>query len=213
MTTTNGFLGQVGMAFRELDEQEFEKYCIQNLTVPNEIPVSSSQRFNFTTNLYLRTIISGCYYLDQNSGEWSNEGVDIQRGTALLYLNCSTSHLTQFAGGFVVLPPSLDFNNAFANASPLQNPTIYATVIGALILYIFLALWSLYMDKKDRKRIGITVLIDPDHIQEMTEHSEDSSQSLENVQNRHNVYFYEVNIFTGSRLNAETDSRVFYFIC
>ena len=51
-----------------------------------------------------------------------------------------------------MLPPAIDFNKAFANASFLDNPVIYSTVIALICIYVLLAIWARWMDVKDSKK-------------------------------------------------------------
>jgi hypothetical protein len=76
------------------------------------------------------------------------------------------------------LPPAIDFQDVFARASFLDNPTIYSFVIGAVSLYIILALIMAYMDKLDKKRCGITIMAD-------------------NMDPSNNNYLYEIVFYTG----------------
>ena len=101
---------------------------------------------------------------------------------------CLTTHNTEFAGGFITLPSKINFKDVFANASFMQNPTIYATVISLIGLYCLLAVFSLIMDRRDRARISFTLVKD--------------------TKKDHN-YFYEIILFTGTRKDAQTNSKVF----
>ena len=80
----------------------------------------------------------------------------------------------------------------FSNASFDKNPLIYATVIGVTSLYILLAIWCIYMDRKDKTKTGICVLND------------NSGIDL----NAESTYFYEMIVYTGTRKDAGTDSNV-----
>jgi hypothetical protein len=100
--------------------------------------------------------------------------------------------LTSFAGGFVVLPAKIDFNNVWENASFTKNPTIYATCIALVSLYIILAIWARYEDNRDRKKIVITVL---------NKEEDDDFVDLKNK------YLYEIIFFTGARKDAGTESK------
>lgn len=112
----------------------------------------------------------------------------VEEGTDFEFTNCRSNHLTEFAGGFLVMPPAIDFNYVFANSSFDKNPTIYLTVIITSCVYIFLAIICLYFDRKDKEKAKIHILDD---------NSDD------------NNYFYEVIVCTGSRKNAGTNSNVF----
>jgi hypothetical protein len=129
--------------------------------------------------------------MDTNTNKWSSYGVEILSDSNLTHSHCVSSHLTTFAGGFIVLPNAIDFNYVWANASFLQNPVIYSTVIALICLYILLAVWARWMDKKDEDKCGITL------IGNMKDHMK--------IEQR---YIYEIICFTGNRLNAGTKSKV-----
>ncbi len=54
------------------------------------------------------------------------------------FTHCISTHLTEFAGGFITLPPAIDFAYVFAHASFDQNPTIYCTIIVTLGLFVLI---------------------------------------------------------------------------
>jgi polycystin 1L3 len=86
-----------------------------------------------------------------------------------------------------VLPASIDFGYVFAHASFLDNPTLYTATIICIALYVLLAVFARFMDIKDSNRLGINLLPD-------------------NLPTHH--YCYEINVFTGGRKEAATDSKV-----
>lgn len=61
---------------------------------------------------------------------------------------CYCTHLTTFAGGWVVVPNTIDWSYVFANADFLSNPTIYITIILTGVLYLIGAIWARHRDKK-----------------------------------------------------------------
>ncbi len=188
ISQTKGFRGTVGFGIKELNRTENDYFCIKKSKVISlkDLPLSN-KNVNFSCDFGLRSFTSGCYYLD-SSGNWSTGGVEVYEDTNLTHTHCGSTHLTQFAGGFVVLPPAIDFGHVFANASFLQNPTIYSTIITLTSLYIILAILSRYLDVKDKKKIGIT-----------------------NLANKYAKYLYEVTIYTGTRFDAGTESNVIFF--
>jgi hypothetical protein len=58
---------------------------------------------------------------------------------------CYSTHLTTFAGGFLVLPEPINGNYVFANADFNKNNL---TVICLSILYLLLIIYARYKDKK-----------------------------------------------------------------
>ena len=129
--------------------------------------------------------------MNTSTNTWSSNGMDILEDSNLTHTHCISNHLTTFAGGLIVLPNAINFNKVWANASFLQNPVIYSTVIFLICLYILLGFWARYMDSKDDQKIGITLL--------PCDLNNDATT---------NKYIYEIIVFTGNRLYAGTKSKV-----
>ncbi|RNA25490.1 polycystin-1-like isoform X2, partial [Brachionus plicatilis] len=185
ISQVKGHKGFTGYGIRQLTQTELDSHCPNSsLTEP---PVISNDSQLFTSDFSVRVYTSGCYYLDKYSGKWRSDGMEILPDSTLEMAHCQSTHLTQFAGGLVVLPSKINFEHVFANASFLQNPVIYSTVIAILALYVISGVWAYVNDRRDKKRAGLTVLQDKYST---------------------NSYFYEVIVFTGSRQNAATDSKV-----
>lgn len=104
---------------------------------------------------------------------------------------CFSTHLTTFAGGFIVLPEPINWNYVFANADFMKNKTVYITMIVMATLYILLIIYSRYKDRKDLEKLGVTPL--PDN-------------------NAHDQYYYQIIVFTGHRKSAGTKSKVKLFL-
>ena len=190
ITTVNAFKGYVSLAIKEIDS--ISSNCTKIKETNSLIDNVSN---NFTNNFWLRIYASGCYFMDPLTSVWSSYGMEILSNTNQTHTHCLSNHLTSFAGGFLVLPNSIDFNNVWANASFLKNPVIYSTVIALVTIYILLAIWARYSDSKDNQKFGITLLAD-----------------LNQVKNTENKYIYEIIVFTGNRLNAGTKSKVIYLL-
>ena len=181
------FQGFVGIGIKELSSSEFEFYCKMiptNITLDN---LDTQNRTNFTSPISSRLILSGCYYVDPLTGLYSSYGMEVLETSNLSYTQCTSNHLTQFAGGFIHLPKGIDFNSVFSDASFADNITIYTTVIVLCILYILLFIWAYNMDKKDKLKTMISIFPDNEY---------------------DDVYFYEILFHTGTRMNAGTDSTV-----
>ncbi len=193
MSRVNGYKGYLGISIKELQPGSID--CVNKNATSNDmlLKMTSNQSQSFTSDYWLRIYSAGCYYTDPDTLMWSSDGMEIMSDTTIELTHCQSNHLTTFAGGFIVLPPAIDFNKAFANASFLDNPVIYSTVIALIIVYILLAIWARWMDVKDSKKVGVTLLGE--------EHS--------NIQNK---YAYEIIVFTGGRLNAGTTSKVSFSI-
>ena len=175
---------------RELTGEEMFYYCknYTNLTLPL-LPMSHVS-LNFTENLYVRISTYGCYYFQQNNGRWSSFGMQVMADTNENFTHCQSKHLTQFAGGWVVLPSAINFEYVFANASFEKNITIYVTVIIITLIYFFLAIFSRIMDVRDKEKYRYCLMQD---------------------NNIRDEYFYEIVVFTGTRANSGTNSKVKLF--
>ena len=190
MAQVNSFNGTLGFGFRQLNETEMNTYCSGVPYSVTEPPLVDYLTFN--ESIGIRIMTSGCYYMDMDSGVWRTDGVEvIEEGTNTTHTHCRSTHLTEFAGGLIVLPPPIDLDYGFANASFEKNALIYLTVIGVLCLYIALAIWAFYMDRLDKLKTGICALTD-----------NDPYLALESS------YFYEFIVLTGTRNGAGTDSKV-----
>lgn len=66
---------------------------------------------------------------------------------------CLSTHLTSFAGGFIVLPEPVNWAYVFANAGFLRNITIYLTVISATVIYILMMIYARFKDRKDLQKV------------------------------------------------------------
>lgn len=186
-STVNSFLinGHVGFSISPINDAEhLNNYCEKkNIIFPDLLKINLFNLNNFSIRIYS----VGCYYLEKN-GEWSSNGMDAIIDTNFEFTSCFSSHLTVFAGGFLVLPNQIDFESVFANSSFEKNSTVYITVIVFSVLYIFAAIICIYIDRKTNNELSVNYI---------GKNSFDSG------------YFYEVLIFTGSRKNSGTDSKVF----
>ena len=186
ITQVNGFKGFVGYSIKELSLYENNLYCSNQNHILNSPPLTASNG-SFTSDFMIRSYSSGCYYYDLNTGKWSSDGMDIYEDTNLSQSHCVSSHLTSFAGGLVLLHSTVNFQYAFSNASPIQNPLIYSTIIFLTCLYILFASWAKWMDIKDLKKMNIIFMPDNDPADN---------------------YFYELTVFTGDKNESGTNSKV-----
>ena len=193
----NGRTGYVGFRIREVNLTRLncanKSANLAYLEEPVE-PVSTNVS-GFTQNFYIRIFLSGCYFLNTETNTWQADGLEILGDSNITHTHCLASHLTSFAGGFIVLPDAIDFDAVWANASFRQNSVIYSAVIGLVLVYVLLAVWACYMDWQDGSRHGVSLL-------KYADKSGDTQISLENK------YIYELVVFTGNRRHAGTKSRV-----
>lgn len=89
------------------------------------------------------------------------------------------------------MPKAINFAEAFAKADFLSNMTVYFTVIIVTAVFILLAVYAHKEDRRDDEKVGICAM--PDN------RPGDS-------------YYYEMIVFTGSRENSRTDSRVRFIL-
>ncbi len=184
---TGEYKGSVGIGFRELNINETDDYCTQNQRVNMTEPPTDTNFMN-RHNVSLRIYSSGCFYIDPDSGNWLTDGMEVLEDTNVTFTHCESTHLTSFAGGFVALPPKIDFSAAFAKAGNfLENLTINITLMAFVALYVVCALTARYYDNKDKKKMGLIFL----------------DKKIESER-----YYYQMDVFTGARPNSDTTSKV-----
>ena len=127
---------------------------------PPPPPPRVDQAFHFTENYELRLFTSGCFYLDADH-RWRSDGLLVkylslclstprfdllQVGplTNLSHTQCFSTHLTTFAGSFLVLPEPINWNYAFAEAD-LNS----LTILGAAIVFLVSMMYARLTKKKD----------------------------------------------------------------
>lgn len=182
-----GFRGFVGYGLRELTTSEISSYCSNSNNSITSPPLMGANQSLFTSDFWLKSYTSGCYYYDSNTGKWSNDGMEIYSDTTLVYTHCSTNHLTQFAGGLLIVPNEINLSRLPVNASPLKSPLIYIVTILVTCVYIGFWIWAFKRDRFDAKQKGIIIL--PDNL-------------------IGDNYCYEIIVYTGNRREAATDSKV-----
>ncbi|CAF1533194.1 unnamed protein product, partial [Adineta steineri] len=184
-------LGHQSLIFgiRELNSTEINNYCLNSSSINTSLPITD-ESINFTSNYELLIYTSGCYYLDENNN-WKSDGLIVGSLTNHYETECLSTHLTSFAGGFIVLPEPINWSYVFANADFMKNKTVYLTMIFTSIIYIILLLYARSKDKKDFEKLGVTPLAD---------------------NNKSDHYYYQILVFTGQRTNAGTDSKVYFVL-
>lgn len=182
----------VGIGIRELSKDEEIIYCSKNFV--NNLPEPPKLDSNFQLNNDIETVLiaKSCYYLNKKNEQWQTDGLITVDDLNLTHTTCLSNHLTDFSAAQVVLPPSIDFGFVIKNSSFEKNPTVYATLIVFVTLYIILFAWCRYMDRKDKFKSNI-YLLDDNPID--------------------GTYFYEVIVFTGNRKDSGTNSKVFLSLC
>ena len=72
---------------------------------------------------------------------------------------CFSTHLTTFAGGFLILPAPINWNYVFANLDFAKNKTIYLTMIIMAVLYIALVIYARRKDRKDIEKVRLSIAL------------------------------------------------------
>ena len=78
--------------------------------------------------------------------------------TNLTTVECICNHTTAFGGGWSAIPTRIDFNYVFAHVSIVNNPTIYATLIGIICIYFICIVIARHYDIKDREKVNSSLL-------------------------------------------------------
>lgn len=185
LTTENQY---IGFGLKALSDKQAQYYCSNSSTTGEEPTFDdTTQTSKDELSFGYRIFTAGCYYIDPNSGKWLADGMDVLEDSTFEATHCTSTHLTDFAGGFSVLPKAINFDDVFANADFLKNPTIYTTIIVCGCIYIAASIWCFFMDRRDALKAKIHILAD---------------------NKRDDDYFYEVTVLTGSRKEAGTLSNV-----
>jgi len=185
MTQVNGFRGFVGYGIRELNSSESISYCLNESTLKTFPHIQSE--VIFTSDFMIRSFSSGCYYFDANTGKWYSNGMDIYEDTNLEKTHCISNHLTSFAGGLVILPSKINYQYVFTNPELIKSLLLVIFIIVITFIYILFAIWSRYMDTLDEIKMNLVILKDND---------------------RNDSYFYEIIVFTGTKRDSGTQSKV-----
>ncbi|XP_071129607.1 polycystin family receptor for egg jelly-like isoform X3 [Mytilus edulis] len=183
----NGYKGKVYIGVREVRPYELERYRSKDL-IPTSFPKADNF---FTTNYTITTFSASCNYYSVTNKRWQTDGCNVGPKTDTSLTHCLCTHLTTFAGGWVVTPNTIDWNFVFSNADFLKNPTLYITMIVISVLYLVVVIWARRQDKKDIEKLGLTPLVDNDKMDK---------------------YFYEIVVVTGMRRKAGTDSKVQFIL-
>ncbi|CAH1793770.1 unnamed protein product [Owenia fusiformis] len=147
---------------------------------------------NATGEFSIKTFQRSCSSFDPTQNKYTDYGMVVQPKTGTdSSLKCASTHLTTFAGGWVVAPNTIDWDFVFANMDFAKNLTIYIFMIVIFTLYILVAIWARRQDKKDILKLGVTPLADNDP---------------------RDKYYYEVIVYTGLRQNCGTKSKVNFIL-
>ncbi|XP_061175461.1 uncharacterized protein LOC133184410 [Saccostrea echinata] len=183
----NGYQGQVTIGVRQMSGVEHD-YYISKSHVPPTFPPGSGA---FSTNYTIQTVSSTCRFFNETIQDWDTRGCEVGPLTNRKHIHCVCTHMTTFAGGWVVVPNTIDWNFVFSNMDFFKNPTLYITEIVIFVVYTIAVIWARYKDKKDIEMLGLTPLEDND---------------------KKDKYYYEIVVVTGMRRKAGTDSNVSFIL-
>lgn len=112
----------------------------------NDTEVSNVEmRVNFTMRLFT----TSCKYWKAESSEWLTDGCYVSNETTYETTVCHCYHLTTFGTDMYVPPNTIDFGSVFSKFNIGDNPAVFATVLSIFGLYIIIAIFARYKDKKD----------------------------------------------------------------
>ncbi len=168
-----------------MNQNEANEHCA-NKTIRKIFPIIQSQ-VKFTNDFMIRTYSSGCYYFDTNTGKWYSNGMEVLEDTNLNQTHCISSHLTSFAGGLKILPSIINIEYYFSGHLMTKSFLTNFVILIITCIYILFALFSRYMDIQDEKRMNLVLLKD---------------------NNFNDTYFYEIIVYTGSKRESGTRSKV-----
>ncbi|KAK3767525.1 hypothetical protein RRG08_003958 [Elysia crispata] len=166
----------------------------KNFPVPTIKQIADRYQFgivHFEHNYKVKMWSSGCYYYDTAISDWSPNGCTISEESNLHETVCLCNHLTTFTGGFVVVPNTIDWNYVFSNADFLSNPTLYISEIVIFIIFTTGFVLARRKDKLDTQQVGLAPLGD---------------------NRKEDKYFYEIQVSTGMRRGAGTNSNVYFIL-
>nr|KAG5710399.1 hypothetical protein BaRGS_022217 [Batillaria attramentaria] len=83
---------------------------------------------------------------------WGN-GTPVHPDTDESLTVCEASQLGTFAAGWMVAPNRIDWDFVFSNFDLNKNPTLYATEITVLVIFIIAIIWAREKDKKDVEKV------------------------------------------------------------
>ncbi|KAL3314593.1 polycystic kidney disease 1-like 2 [Cichlidogyrus casuarinus] len=179
--------GMIYFGYREIADQEYQAY--RN---GSGIQVPYPYRDQVKTYTEVRSYVSSCVYYNATSNSWLQDGCNVSPWTTAERVVCECNHLTSFSSGWITVPNTINFDYAFKNMDFSKHATLYATEIALAILFLLLALWARWKDKRDIAQLGLTILAENEIDDE---------------------YLYEIFVSTGKRDNSGTESTVYLRLC
>ena len=91
---------------------------------------------------------------------WVNFPVQVSLETTRSEIVCMCSHMTSFAGGFLVMPNKLDFKKDIAKFLTFwENPVGIIAVSVVLFLYIIIVIFARRKDRMDFLRVSSFIYV------------------------------------------------------
>jgi hypothetical protein len=106
---------------------------------------NSSVRSHYSMRLYT----TSCKYWDEANKIWSTDGCFVGSGTTHESSECLCYHLTTFGTDFYVPPNTIDFNTVFTKFDIAGNPSVFATIVSILGVYVLIGIFLRWKDKQD----------------------------------------------------------------
>ncbi|XP_053126330.1 polycystic kidney disease protein 1-like 3 isoform X3 [Hemicordylus capensis] len=139
-------------------------------------------------DLSISTIRTGCYHWDSQQQAWSSRGCQVGPRSTLGSTHCLCSHLSFFGRVFLVLPHTVNLQQAGRLLSRVgRNPAGLALLSSLLLGYGAAFLWARWRQRRDAGKVKVTLLADND---------------------ARACYPYLVQVFTGFRPRASTSAKV-----
>jgi polycystin 1L2 len=181
----------VSFRIRELSTNESNMYCNTSNTytfIENPSNIISS---GFTKIFSYRVYSSGCYIFNEETFTWTSKDMEVISDSNSYYTHCRSKRTGTYAGGYLennfVKPEFIMSKNARKSVEFWKSIIVCVICILLSIVSILLILWAIYTDTSDSKKMGMTYLVD--------------NQPMDK-------YKYKITVFTGSKLNSDTESNV-----
>ncbi|XP_071135415.1 uncharacterized protein [Mytilus edulis] len=172
------------------DPPEKTLYWSIGLIVNPGYRTNAKFRQNITVKV-LSTAIT-CRYWNHTSGSWITGGFKVSPVSSSKNLECEVDHLTDFAGGYFVLPNIVDpIKDALLFLTFFDNPVVVSVVVLVWFIYFVALYLARQKDRQDRHLDGI-----------VTPCSSDPSEPFK----------YLMCIVTGWRYDARTTANVACYI-
>lgn len=123
---------------------------IKLIRLSNLTKIHTEVNSSAVSSYQIRFYSSSCKYWSEEVNQWRTDGCFVGSGTTYNMTECLCYHLTTFGSDFYVPPNKIDFTNVWAKFKNLNdNAAVFSTVIVTFGVYIIVAIWARFKDKKD----------------------------------------------------------------